>query len=141
MKPWLQLLPSRQRVIQCQPKQRKSTGHLAFLLTLFFWLWAEFFNEIGSKLQWNSFKITMWWLQTTKISFIDIFERNEFSCKQVLSNSFHLTSLLTFYFVTDFLLRYRFFTSLPIFYFVTGFLIRYWFFNLLTKGCSNKRWA
>ena len=30
------------------------------------------------------------------ISFIDIFGQNEFSCKQALSNSFYLTSLMVF---------------------------------------------
>ena len=46
------------------------------------------------ELQCNSFKITNYRkLQTTKISFTDIFGRKEFSCKQDLSNSFYLTSL------------------------------------------------
>ena len=46
------------------------------------------------ELQCNSFKITNYRkLQTTKISFTDIFGRNEFSCNQDLSNSFYLTLL------------------------------------------------
>ena len=48
------------------------------------------------ELQCNSFKITMWQLQTTKICFIDIFRQNIFSYKQALGNSFYLTSLLVF---------------------------------------------
>ena len=45
------------------------------------------------KLQLSKLQIT---IQTTKISFTDIFGQNEFSCKQALSNSFYLTSLLVF---------------------------------------------
>ena len=36
-------------------------------------------------------------LQTAEISFIDIFGRNEFLCKQALSNSFYVTSLPAFW--------------------------------------------
>ena len=50
-----------------------------------------------SLLQCNSFKITIWWLQTTEKSFIDISGWNEFSCKEALSNSFYLTSLPVFW--------------------------------------------
>ena len=49
------------------------------------------------ELQGNSFKIANYRkLQTTKISFIDIFGRNEFSCKQAFSNSLYLTLLPVF---------------------------------------------